>query len=346
MPKRVRVAVCQPRAYFGEEEPKNVAAAKAYFDEAMRARPHLVVFPEGYPGPTHGPYDPELPGIRALQEKARAHGVFVSAGNVEPHPELPDVVSLTHKLIGPDGDIWANYRRVQPDEPPLNGYLLGGRMHVAPGDELAVVETPLGRIGLLICSELYVPELVRVLALMGAHIVIAPVNGGHTPRPFEATDTWNVIARARAAENILYVIQTQNIFMDGVRGAAIVAGPEGVVGKWEEEGVFVAEIDMERLLHLRRKLFDDDLLGAPRPGQAPYRCRPGQLYLRRPSLYRRLLEDDPEAFPYDYVYGDRSAWQRYYASLAERDAFLERVVRAADVAGAWREPTAQENEAS
>lgn len=53
----VRVAMVQPRAVWGEEEWRNAAQAVKIAEEAADNGAELITFPEGYPGPSHGPMD-------------------------------------------------------------------------------------------------------------------------------------------------------------------------------------------------------------------------------------------------------------------------------------------------
>lgn len=309
----IKVAVVQPESVYGDEEYRNSERALAYLEEAVKTGAQLVCFPEGYPGPAHGPLDSggmlEKHPIEAVCEKARHLGVYVSASDVEENREVPNTFFLCQKLISPDGKIIANHRRFQPDEPDLNEYLFGGRRDFAPGEELTVVETELGKIGLLICSELFVPELARIEMLQGAEIIIAPVNGFHAPSLYNSEDpplfdTWRCISRARAAENLLYVIVTQNMFVKGYRGCGHVAGPERMLAQSQDPGIFTAELDMDRLRWLRGHMLDWCTLKGPEiikmEIDLPLGTRPGQHFLRRPEAYGKLVEH--MATDYDYFY--------------------------------------------
>ena len=312
---KVKVAAVQPESVYGPDEYKNAERALAYLEEAARTGAQLVCFPEGYPGPAHGPLDSggrlPAPPIEMLRQKTRELGVYVAASNVEPHPSIPNTYYLCQKLISPQGEIIGDHRRVQPDEPDLNEYLFGGKRDFAPGEECVVVDTELGKIGLLICSELFVPELCRIEAVMGAEIIVAPVNGIHQRSQFHGAaageeppmwDTWRCISRCRAAENLLYVVVTQNMFVPSFKGVGHIAGPEWMLAKLEEPGIFTAELDMDRLHWLREHLYSWDMMREASEAeiQLPVGTRPGQHRLRRPEAYGKLLERLPSDFDYWY----------------------------------------------
>ncbi|MEE9181123.1 MAG: carbon-nitrogen hydrolase family protein, partial [candidate division NC10 bacterium] len=241
---KIRVAAAQTETYYGEEEWKNVDLCLKYIDEASENGVELLCFPEGYPGPYSGPMD--LAGkisfdvLDAICERAKKHGIFVTVCYLEDNPETEETFFLVEKLISNRGEVLANYKRFQPDHQYLNAYLMGGRRHILPGDEITVVETEIGRIGLQICSELWVPEISRIQMLKGADIIVAPFGGHFKVTHFkDKQPTWHCIARARAAENIVYVIVPQSIYdLDLERHEAsgadatttlIIAGPEKTI---------------------------------------------------------------------------------------------------------------------
>jgi len=305
---KVKVAVVQAESEWGEEEYKNAFQCMEYLEEAAATGAKIIALPEGYPGPSHGPMDSAgklpKPPIQMVCDKAKELKVYVAASNVEENTKIPGTYFLSQKLISPKGEIIANHRRVQPDEPDLNEYLFNGKRDMVPGDDVTVVDTDYGKVGLLICSELWVPELVRMEMLMGAEIIICPRNGFHHVRPNDCMETWYAMCHARAAENMMYVMLTQNIFVKGYRtyGYANIAGPEHIIAKRTEPGVLAAELDMDRLRSLRKHYYTWDFLGTGMPPdlEPPLGCRPGQHVLRRPEVYGRLLQPLPT--DYDYWY--------------------------------------------
>lgn len=313
-PAVVRIAAVQPASFAGEQEHRNAAQACAFIDEAADAGAAYVIFPEGYPGPYSGPMDNDA--LERVRERARARQVWVSAGLLEPGP-LPNTYHITHALIDDQGTIRARYRRVQPNHPVFNAYLMGGRHHVLPGDELMTVQAPFGRIGLLICSELFVPELSRILMLRGADLIVAPGGGVHGPTRTRLKDTWRAVARARAAENLVYVTVTQNLFAGNREGRACVASPERMLAQRDEPGMALAELDMARLEAIRSRYYDEEMLSPAQRENEIFGCRPGQSHDRRPELYGELLQPQPDAFTYHYERRGLDTWRAEYEKIKE-----------------------------
>ena len=140
--------------------------------------------------------------------------------------------------------------------------------------------------GIVICSELWLPEVARGLAVAGAEVLLAPAGGGFG----RVAANWRLIARARAIENECYVGMTQALF-DQEGGAALIAGPEAVLAESGRPGLVIADCDLERARWLRAH---DDSMAVPKP----FASLPGLLRARRPEMYGALTE--PCAGLYDY----------------------------------------------
>jgi predicted amidohydrolase len=140
-----------------------------------------------------------------LIEKAREHDVYVQTGTmIEMDARWPDVVFNTTCLLGPQGVLY-KYRKVNPWIP----YEVHSSPHDLPGyDEplFPVADTPIGRIGCAICYDWLFPEAIRQLAADGAEVLIR-VSAYMDPwGTMEPMNWWTVINRARAIENMAYVV--------------------------------------------------------------------------------------------------------------------------------------------
>ncbi|MFQ5912156.1 MAG: carbon-nitrogen hydrolase family protein [Nitrospinota bacterium] len=282
----VCAAVVQPSTLRGEREVENLSRALSYIETASRGGAQLVVFPEGYPGPYHGPvsYSP----LEPLCEQAKRFGIHVVASWVEAAPDVGEgVYRLALKLIGPEGQLIGTYYRTQPNTPDVAEALMPGKF-IAPGDELGVFETAIGKIGLIICGEIWWPEMSRVLALQGADIIVAPIGGVL----YEIRKAWRTIVWARAMENMCYVLVTQNLF-GREEGLAVIAAPEEILAESDQEGIVLARLDLGRLQWLRNT---EEGLTVPKP----YRSIPGLFKDRRPELYGEITK--PNRDQRDYYY--------------------------------------------
>ena len=118
-----------------------------------------------------------------------------------------------------------------------------------PSNEFPVFDTVHGKVGLGMCSEVYMPEVSRALALRGAEIIFLPagLSGGGN-----LWETWHTLLQARAIENLALVVSTRNIFDPATeRGLAIIAGPERTHYESINVGMSVVQVSLDRARELR-----------------------------------------------------------------------------------------------
>jgi omega-amidase len=274
---KIKVAAMQPRSHHGPEEWRNVEQALSWMDRAAEQRTDLVVFPEGYPGPTNPANDYDALG--PLAERARALGLHVIAGHIQ-RIAGSDAHHVCVSLIDDTGTVAATYRRTSPVGPYVYKDLDIWQVNYVEGPEPPqVVDTRLGRIGMLVCSEVYVPELSRLLALQGADVIVYPAGGAIN----ELLATWRTLLWARAIENLVFTVASQNLYAPDEQGVGQIAAPERILAASPDEGMLTAELDLDRLAYLRGQ---DERIEFPKP----YDAIPGVMRWRRPELYDGLLE--------------------------------------------------------
>jgi len=173
----------------------------------------LVVFPESIttgftPGiPLDAFYEmlSPIPGeatkkIQRLCKELKVHTVI---GLYEKGRNKNEVLNSSI-LIDDTGEIKGNYRKTHP----FPTERLGGGGWTTPGNETLVVETKLGKIGMIICYDGDFPELSRVLALKGAEIITRP---SAFLRSFEI---WEMVNKARAYDNHVYFLAANAVGPD------------------------------------------------------------------------------------------------------------------------------------
>ena len=139
----------------------------------------------------------EVPGpvLRPFTAVAAELGVHLVVGTYARGGER-DVVHNVAAVIGPTGDVLGLYRKTHP----FGGERADRGGWVTPGDDVCVVETALGRIGVIICFDGDYPELSRITALRGAEIIVRP------SALLRSADLWELTNRARAYDNHVYVV--------------------------------------------------------------------------------------------------------------------------------------------
>jgi predicted amidohydrolase len=272
-PDRVVAAVVQMTSTTDVE--RNLATAEALVTRAAARGARLVGLPEnfaflrseGEPAPEPQPLDG--PWVRRMAALARRLEITLLLGSLPekvegepppnggPTPGDKPRVRNTSVLLGPDGTTLAVYSKIHLFDIDLPGmeHLKESRA-VDPGREIVVADSPAGPLGLSICYDLRFPELYRALARRGARVLCVP--SAFTERTGKAH--WEVLLRARAIENLAYVLAPAQVGHHGGGrasfGDAMIVDPWGAVIARVPDGedVAVAELDFARLERLRREL--------------------------------------------------------------------------------------------
>ncbi len=207
VPARIIAAAVQMTSTADVE--KNLAVAEALVERAVARGATFVGLPEnfaflraeGEPVPEAQALDG--PWVSRMAALARRLGITLLLGSLPERVPGDRKVRNTSVLLGPDGTTLAVYRKIHLFDIDLPGmeHLKESRA-VVPGEELVVAQSPFGPIGLSICYDVRFPELYRELARRGARVLAVP--SAFTERTGKAH--WEVLLRARAIENLAYVI--------------------------------------------------------------------------------------------------------------------------------------------
>ncbi|MCW1245179.1 nitrilase family protein [Pseudomonas sp. SAICEU22] len=250
----VRVAVVQfdPQVGINNRE-TNLLRSLALAREAVEGGANLVVLPElsnsGYffssrqDAFEHAESVPDGRSVQAWIDFARQQQVFLVAGLAE-----REAMRLfnTGVLVGPDGFI-GKYRKA---------HLWNlEKLWFTPGDVgFPVFETSIGRIGLLICWDIWFPEVPRILSQQGADILCSLNNWVWTPPPL-----FDDAGKCMASYLTMTAAHVNNVFIAaasrigeerGARylGCSLIAGtngwPIGAVASADQQEILFADIDL------------------------------------------------------------------------------------------------------
>lgn len=255
------VAAVQMRS--GSDKKKNINLATALVTEAARRGARLIALPElfswrGRRQDMKHQREP-IPGPTSLQmaELAARLRIFLLCGSIiESNPHGPRCFN-TSFLINPSGRIIGRYRKLHLFTASLpSGKVADEKTSYAAGSRISTAPTPFGGLGLSICYDLRFPELYRALVDRGAAMIAVP--SSFTLET--GTAHWEVLLRARAIENQVYVIAPNQYGTDplGTRqyGHSMIVDPWGTVVASCRHGdaVIYAELDRSRLLTVRKNL--------------------------------------------------------------------------------------------
>jgi predicted amidohydrolase len=260
----------------------NREAALRWSRRAMEAGAQLVVLPElassGYvfadadeAERTAEPLDGPL--VRGLREVCAAHGGYVVTGLNE---RDGDCRHNSAAVIGAGG-VLATYRKLH--------LYYDEQSWFEAGTELPVADLPFGRLGVVICFDLWFPEPARALALAGAEVLAVPTNWVASFKPTVWDDRGycqgDYMAMAAAAQNGLITVCADRIGVErGIRflGASIIVGADGwpVAGpaSKDQPELLVAEVDLDDVERARRRTPRNHLHGDRRPDAYHVRAAP------------------------------------------------------------------------
>ena len=176
--------------------------------------------------------------IERFQEAAAKHNIWLIPGSMHETAEDGRMFN-TATVIGPNGKIVTVYRKMFPFRP----YEVG----IEAGTEFCVFDVPdVGRFGLSICYDIWIPETTRQLTAQGVEVLLLPVFTSTSDRDAEIA-----IAQATAAQFQCYVYSVNGLGAGG-NGRSVVVDPSGTIlhKAAGHEDAFPIEVD---LTHVRRQ---------------------------------------------------------------------------------------------
>lgn len=180
------------------------------------------------------------PAELRFQSLARELDIWLVPGSIY---EARDgkVFNMT-PVIAPDGAIVSRYDKMFPFRPY--------EASVACGSAYRVVDIPgVGRIGIVICYDIWFPEVIRTLSAMGAEVILAPTLTNTIDRDVEIS-----IARANAAISQSYIVAVNGAGKLG-NGRSVVFGPGGelIYEAGTGRDVIALELDLGQVRQVRER---------------------------------------------------------------------------------------------
>lgn len=251
-PVRIGVVQCDPKVGV-ENLDRNHEAVLGYLQDAAKKGAKLVVLPElvttGYcftgreEAFAHSETVPDGRAVQSWMAFAAKHDMYIVGCIVERDGNR---LFDTAVLVGPEGYI-GRYRKTH--------LWNNEKLWFTPGDEgYPVFETRIGRIGLLVCWDIWFPETSRIVAQQGADIICTPTNWVWTPPPlYDANGicmaAYLTITAAHA--NNVFIAAADRVGQErgaGFMGNSLIAStngwPVGEVAGPSEETILYADIDL------------------------------------------------------------------------------------------------------
>jgi predicted amidohydrolase len=268
MGKEIKIALAQIDSRPGDKK-ENIGKIKENVVKAKKQGADLVIFPElsltGYvvrdqiyelaetiPGPA----------TRTIEAIARKNNAYIIFGMPELSEKAQATLHNAAVFVGPEGFI-GKYRKMYL---PTHS-VFEEKRYFRPGYQTAVFDTRLGKIGLIICYDIFFPEVTRLTRLNGAQMIVCISASPAIRRAF-----FEILTLARAIENTAFLAYVNLVGIeDGLQfwGGSRLVGPNGKVlvqAKYDEEDFVMCDVnygDMKpveafvpTLRDLRPELFD------------------------------------------------------------------------------------------
>ena len=259
MKKKFRAAIVQMKS--SEEKEHNLAYSVKLINEAAKRKARLICFPEFQMA--YSPAEQKTESLHRIAEKIS--GNFVSTLSNSARQNKINVIATMYEIINANekshkvfdtgiiidelGKVQSIYRKVHLYDAlgfKESKKLLAGSIIEKPS------KTSVGNLGLLICYDMRFPEISRILTVYGANILVSPsawVAG------FMKKVHWEVMVRARAIENGVYVLapnQVGNIYC----GHSMAIDPFGatILDMKNRQGIEYIDIDTTKIDTTRRTL--------------------------------------------------------------------------------------------
>ena len=240
----------------------NLNEARRLIAEAAERGARLVVLPEFFAIMGMSEQDKidarEQPGRGMIQsflgETARRHKIWLVGGSIPLAASAPGKVLNSCLVFDEQGEQVARYDKIHLFSLELGNEHYDEAKTIEPGNRVVVVDSPFGRIGLAVCYDLRFPELFR--AMKAVDIIVLPSAFTETTGKMH----WEVLVRARAVENLAYVIAAAqggyHVSGRETHGNSMIVGPWGrVLDRLPRgSGVVIAEVNSSYQASLRASL--------------------------------------------------------------------------------------------
>jgi predicted amidohydrolase len=243
--RRFRAAAVQTLARLGDID-HNIALVTRYVEHAVRQGAELVVFPEcmdtGYlfDSAEHcralAETIPGGPFVKALAALSKKCAIYIASGVTEWDPEKEKIFN-SGVMFGRNGELVAHYHKQFLATHDQNWFSFGER-------GCPVVDTDLGRIGLLICFDGRIPEIFRAMAMQGAEVILDMAN-------FFSMDQADMWGPARAYENGVWLVAATKAGYERsiyYPGGSMIVDPKGrVISKvpYDIHGLAIADVGLD-----------------------------------------------------------------------------------------------------
>ncbi len=257
---KIKIALCQMNVIDGKE--KNLKKAELMINKAVAKNSDFIVLPEMFNCPysndkfiEYCENEKTSKTLFKISELSSKNNVYILAGSI-PEKEKGKLYNTSY-LFDRNGKIIAKHRKMHLFDIDVKGKISFRESDVlTAGNNITVVDTEFGKIGIGICYDIRFPELARLMTLKGASILFYPGAFNMTTGPAH----WELLFRSRALDNQVYCIGVAPALNMNASyhsfGHSIITNPWGeiIAEASEKEELIISEINLNEIKKIREEL--------------------------------------------------------------------------------------------
>ncbi|MDR1774301.1 MAG: carbon-nitrogen hydrolase family protein [Clostridioides sp.] len=257
--KKFKIAVCQ--IHTTDNKSENIKHSIDMIETASKEHPQIIVLPEMFNCPYENKYFPQFAEeysgetTTSISKIAKKLNTYIVAGSI-PEYENEKIYNTCY-VFDRNGELIGKHRKAHLFDIDVKDKIYFKESDtLTAGDNVTVIDTDLGKIGIAICYDIRFPELSRKMALEGAKIIILPAAFNMTTGPAH----WELSIRMRALDNQVFFVGAAPARDENSSyvafGNSRIADPWGkiIAQADEKECIMYGEIDMNLLDKIREEL--------------------------------------------------------------------------------------------
>lgn len=231
----------------------NIAAAEAAVLRASNQKPALIALPEYFTVPDCMADFTDAPKIskqtcaktmKFLKDVSKkVNNIYLLGGTVL---QEEDGKYFNTSTLWKNGILISSYKKINPIQAEI-------KAGVSKGSVPVVIDTELGKLGMLVCADTFDPGLVKKIADLGAEIVSLPVAAMGTHPTVKGHPLTEGISRDYG----VFLLKVGNVCSSMRGGRSAIIAPWGILGEVTDapiDSVLTTDLDMEQLRTYRKKL--------------------------------------------------------------------------------------------
>lgn len=257
---KIKIALCQINVIDDKDE--NIKKATYFINESAKQNVDFVVLPEMFNCPysndkfiKYSEEEKTSKTLSKISKLALKHAIYILAGSI---PEKEDnKLFNTSYLFDKKGKIIAKHRKMHLFDIDVKNKIYFKESDVlSPGNEVTVVNSEFGKIGIGICYDIRFPEPARLMVNKGAKILIYPGAFNMTTGPAH----WELLFKTRSLDNQVYCVGVAPALNKDASyhsyGHSIITNPWGEVISQanEKESLIIKKIDLDEIGKIREEL--------------------------------------------------------------------------------------------